>query len=206
VGKKGGDDGGAAAARADEAARQARIRAGTKSIDDLFGQQFNDDFYNKRKTDYLNYATPQLDQQFGDAQKQLTFDLARSGTLNSSIRADKSADLQRNYDTNARQIGDQALSMSNDSRNSVEDARAGLISSLNVSGDNQQAVNSALTRSQALSQPQAYSALGPMFANFTSGLSTQAALERANALSGGLVKPTYNTGLFANSGAVKVSN
>src|SRR6478736_3044441 len=50
---------------------------------------FGDDFFNDRREAYMNYATPQLEDQYGDAQKQLTFALARGGLLDSSVRGEK---------------------------------------------------------------------------------------------------------------------
>jgi len=167
---------------------------------------FNEDFFNQRRQAFVDYATPQLSDQYADAQKQLTFALARGGNLDSSVRGQQTADLQKQYDLANQQIADQAISYEKDARNSVEDARSNLIATLNATGDVQGAVNSALARSTALSQPQAFSPLANLFADFTAGLGTQAAMERANAYSGGLVKSRYNTGLFApNPNSVKVT-
>lgn len=235
--------------RADEQARQQRIREGTARINSIFdgspaqpagsgvnspadmaellrsaftsngsdlAQQlgqgseavqgaFTPEFYEGRKRAYVDYAMPQLDKQYGDAKDKLTFDLARSGTLNSSIRAGKDADLSSMYDTNRRAVLDEALSQTNNTRNQVEAARADLIAMLNSTGDVQSTVNSALSRAQALTQPAAYSPLSQMFGAFTSALGTQAAAERAQALSGGAYRAPYNTGLFSNPSAVRVS-
>lgn len=203
--KKGGDDGGAAQAAAAEQQRQDSIRAGTSSINSTFDGEFTPDFYNQRQQAYLDYANPQLDKQYSDAQKQLTFSLARGGNLDSSARATQESDLQRQYDTQSKSVADQALAYSNQTKNDVEGARGDLVTALNASGDATGAANNAIARADALSTPQAFSPLGQLFANFTAGLGTQAALEKASAASGGLVQPTYNTGLFSNSGAVKVS-
>lgn len=205
MGKKGGSNREAAAARADEAARQQRIREGTKSIDDTFSSNFNDDFYAGRRQSYLDYANPQLDKQYEDATKQLTYALARGGTMNSSIRAQKFGELQQLYDRNKQQVTDQALGYENSARTGAEDARANLIATLNATGDAEGAANSALTRAATLSKPETYSPLANLFADFTSGLGVQAAQERAEALSGGSYKPRYNTGLFGTTGTVKVT-
>lgn len=204
-GGKGGGGGAADAARAEEAARQARIREGTAKINETFGQ-FDDNFYNKRKDDALSFYNPQFDQQYEDAKKALVFALDSAGTTNSSIRADKEAELQRLYDTNRRQVADTALSYSTTARNNVEGARADLVSMLNSSGDASQAANSSISRAAALSQADNYSPLGQLFSTFTAGLGQQAGLERASALSNGQFGGRYNMGLFgpkANSVAVQ---
>lgn len=249
MGKKSGSDNGAAAARADEQARQERIRAGTERINRIFdggpaiapgapqvpqlgiGGMFGDaaqklvdgmipgspgvdatpgafgeDFYKGREKAYTDYALPQLDKQFGEARKKLTFDLARSGTLNSSSRASKDAELQSTYDTGKRGVFDEALTQSNNARNAVEGARSDLMAMLNSTGDAEGVANSAIHRATALSQPAAFSPLAQMFANTASAIGTQAAAERAQAYSGGAYKAPFNTGLFApSSNAVKVT-
>ena len=161
----------AAQQRADEQARQERIRTGTASINKTLDNQFTSDFYDRMRRNYDDYALPQLDKQYADAQKELTFSLTRQGLLNSSARAAKEAELQTAYDTNKATIANNALSYVNSSKSNVEDARANLISQLNVTGDAEQASSSALGRAQALSQPQAYSTLGDLFSGFTATLS-----------------------------------
>lgn len=199
-------DNSAAQSRADEEARQARIRQGTESINGTFDSQFNDDYFNARRDAFLNYANPQLNDQYTKAQKELTYALDRSGTLDSSVRADKQSELQKLYETNRRSVADQALGYSSQARNNIEDARAGLISTLNATGDASNAANQALSRAQALSQPDTYSPLAQLFTTFTNTLGTQAANERAGALSGGAYGGAYNTGLFGtNKKSVQVN-
>lgn len=195
----GGGKGGGSAddIRADELARQERIRKGTAEIDKTFGAQFNDNTFAGRRQAYLDYASPQLETQYGDAQKKLTFSLARNGNLESSVRGQKAGELQKAYDLNKQQIADQAVASETDMRNAVEDARNNLIMSLNATGDDQGAASAAINRATALSKPAAYSPLVDLFSSFTSTLGQQAAMERANYFSGGQVAPRYNTGLFA---------
>lgn len=205
----GGGGGSSAAdqARIEEWQRQARIRQGTKRINSIFDGTdttpgFNDEFFAGRKQAFTDYAAPQLDDQYADAQRELTFALARGGNLNSSARGQQAADLQKMYDLNKQQVADQALSYETSARNSVEDARANLIATLNATGDAEGAANAARARATALSQPAAYSPIGQLFSDFTNTLGVQAAQERSYAAGG--PKPTYNTGLFGSSGRVVV--
>lgn len=189
-------------ARQQEAARQAEIRQGRENINSTFGQ-FDDNFFGQNRQAFMDYARPQLDEQFGDASKALTFDLARSGLMNSSVRGDQTSKLQRLYDQNNQQLTNEALSREQQQRNSVEGARADLISMLQTTGDAQGAANQALSRASILSAPQPFSPVGQLFQDFTAGLGTQAAMERASSVSGGRFQPRYNTGLFgAPTGAV----
>ena len=205
-GKSGGSNREAEQARADEQARQARIRSGTTNINDLFNKEFSDNFFDKRRDAYIDYARPQLDEQFGDAKKQLVYALTRVGTLDSSTRGEQVGKIQKRYDLAGQEIADKGVAGATEARNAVEDARANLIAMLNATGDDQGAAQSALARATALSRPAAYSPLSSLFADATSGLSSQLALERAYALSGGASPaPRYQTGLFSpSSGSVVV--
>ena len=208
MGKKGGDDAAAreaAQARADEAARQQKIRTGTTRIEDIFKTNFTDAFYKGQRDAFSNYATPQLETQLADARKQLTFALDRSRLLDSSVRADKTANLEREAGTQRQAIADQALGYSNTTKSNVEGAKGDLINTLNATGNAEGAANNAISRASVLSQPQPFSPLSNLFANFTSGLGTQAAAERAQYYSNGVIKAPFNTGLFAPSSSVKVS-
>ena len=193
-------------ARADEQARQERIRKGTASIGSLFDSQFNDQFFDKRRDAYINYAVPQLDDQFGDAKKQLIFALARSGLLDSSSRGSQTAKLDKRYSLGREEIASKGLAEATGARNSVEDARSNLIAMLKATGDDQGAAQASNARAPALSKPAAYSPLSQIFTDASSALSQQIALERAYALSGGATAaPRYSTGLFSsNPGAVVV--
>lgn len=188
-------------ARGDEQARQTRVRDGTERVNQTFSQ-FNDDFYGGRRDAYIGYARPQLDDQFADARNKLAFHLARSGLTDSSVRAQKEAELQSMYDTHSRSIADRGEQMATDARGGVEDARANLIRTLSSTGDADAAANQAISRASALSQPKAFDPLGQLFSDFTATLGTQAAMERAEAYGG--PKARFNTGLFgARPGAVR---
>lgn len=195
--KKGASDGGSevAAARADEQARQDRIRQGTTKIADMFDGQFNDAFYTGRKDSFTNYALPQLADQTKDAQKQLTFSLDRRGALDSSSRASLGTELEKKRALLETEIKDKANDYANTARANVESARSDLTNTLNATGDVQGAVQGAQARATVLSQQPGYSPLVGMFADFTSGLGQQAAAERAFAYGAG-PKPAISTGLF----------
>lgn len=202
--KKGASNSGSEVARvrADEAARQERIRQGTSRISDIFGQ-FDDEFYEGRRDSFTNYATPQLQDQHQDAQKQLTFALDRRGALDSSSRASQEGDLEKRRGLLETEIKDKALDHANTARSNVEGARSGLIQTLNATGDTEGAVNSAQARATVLSQSPGYSPLVSLFSDFTAGLGQQAAAERAFSYGAG-PKPTFSTGLFGTPrGAVE---
>ena len=170
------------------------------------GREQTGDFFQNIENAFVDYARPQVDNQFNDAREQLTYALARNGTLDSSVRGENTADLQRDYDLQLQNVRDQARGYATEARNNVERARADLITNLQVTGDATGAANAALNRASALATPPSYSPLGQLFTDFTAGLAQQAAFERAEAYSGGAIRPRYNTGLFGPStSATKVT-
>ena len=202
-GKSGGGE--AKRARADEQARQKRIREGTQRVNSIFDRQFDDGYFDQQRDAYVNYATPQLDDQRQDANKELIFAMDRGGQLDGSARASLAGELQKKYDLQRQKIQDDALNFRTSAMTNVEDARANLIATLNATGDAQGAANSALSRAAALSQPAAYSPISNLFADFTGALGTQAAAERAYSYGG--PAPTYTTGWFGpKSGSVAVKS
>lgn len=200
--KDGGAGKAAASARADEAARQATVRQGTQQVNDTFSQ-FDDPYFDKQRDNYTAFALPQLDDQYGKAQKTLTYALARDGNLNSSAQAYQNGELQKTYDTQRLSIADQGQNFANQARSSVEDARGNLISTLNATGDATQAAQSAAARASALSAPQGYSALGDAFGAVLNGVAVNAQNNRAQALLTG--KPLSGAGLFGTSSSVKTT-
>lgn len=169
--------------------------------------QFDDSFFNSIADNYTNFALPQLQEQHTKAGDELIYDLARTGNLDSSTRATKGADLQKAYDLNKQSIADKALSLKNDTKNAVEDARFNVISQLNATGDADGAANAALTRASALSQPSMdFSPLSGLFADFTSGLGNAYAQERAYAASGGASHggASYGNAATGRKGTVSV--
>lgn len=184
-----GDGGAAERQRKQEEERQARIRKGNEEIDSVFGK-FNDDFYANQTQNYLDYATPQLTDQFNDAAKQLTLSLANAGLLNSSIAAEKRGKLDKDLKLNQRMIADKGNEYSLNSRKSIDAARSDLQSqNMNLANPTLTAQNAA-NRAQALNQLPAYQPLMELFADATDGLATQASLERRG-------QNRYDTGLFS---------
>lgn len=195
----------AAEQRADEVARQGRIRSGTASINSTFDSQFNDGFFDGLARSYVDFARPQLDEQAAKAREQLTFALARNGTLDSSMRSEQNADLQRSVDRNIQDITDKGREYATTARGNVEQARSDLVSSLTLTGDDVGASNAALARAKALSAPPAYSPLGQLFTDYTAGLAQQAAFERAASLGYGTPARSGANLYGTNPNAVKVT-
>ena len=91
--------------RTKENLRQARLAQGKGAIDKLFGNDnFDDAFYNKYSDANLNYSLPQLEDQYGTAKTGLTYDLARAGTLRSTMAGYAQGDLLKQNGVNEAAI------------------------------------------------------------------------------------------------------
>lgn len=178
IGGGGGGDGGAGEARAREEARQASIRTGMGNIDSAFAG-FNDDFFNARGKAYTDYAMPQLDEQWGKAQEDLTYGLSRSGLLNSSAAAEKMADAKRDYDRQRQAIESTGLDYANQARGDVERNRSDLVAQLNATADPTSAAQAAANRAGMLSASPGFQPLGQLFQNLSENLKTQMDYQRA---------------------------
>ena len=166
---------------------------------------FDDNFYKGIRDSYVNFARPQVDDQFRKAGEQSTFGLARSGLLDSSVRGEQNAELQKQYDINLQDITDKARGYETETRNNVERTRGDLISMLQATGDATGAANSALARASTLAAPPSYSPLGQLFQDSTAMIGQQLAQERAFAL-GLAPRPRDSVRTpGATGGSVKVS-
>lgn len=200
----GGGDDYAKKLREQEKARQLEIKQGTKSINQAF-KPFDQDFYGDRAQSYEKFAMPQLNDQRQDASNELLFALARGGTLDSTIRTGQEAELQKLYGTERQNVVDKGLDYKQQAQSGVEDARDSLLRTLQTSANSKQAQQQAAARAAALTETPAYSPVGQVFQDFTSGLGKQFAAERAYSLGSG-VKPSFSTGLFSvPSSSVRVS-
>ncbi len=173
-------------AQQQEADRQSRIKQGMSRIDGAF-KGFDDNYFRDYATATNEYNMPQLDTQYKDTKDELTYRLARAGTLNSSMAATNTAKLAKDYDTNRATVlaqGDQAAA---NLRSRVASEKQALTSQLYSTSDPDLASNSALTASKNLGNDQpSYSPLAQMFSlpiigagNYMQGYNTANAYKQA---------------------------
>lgn len=162
--------------KADEAARQGRITQGQGAIDSAFSN-FNDDYYNKYASEYLSYYTPQLDEQYGQAKTNLSYDLASKGLTQSSIGAKMFGDLQKRYDDTKLQVASQGADAVRSLKSNIESNKNDLYSLNTSSADPSAISNRALASASALTATPTYQPLGDVFGT---ALGTAATALKAN--------------------------
>ena len=143
-----GGDGGAGEARAREDARQLKIDNGIKAVNALFGTTDKNNQYADHRQNVYDLNKTAIDDSYGDAQRNLTFSLARNGLSNSSIGADKKSDLLTNYNDNIQKANDMADSGMNSLKTNDERTRQNLVNSVQTGLDQTQAVSQALGNMQ----------------------------------------------------------
>ena len=171
-------DNSAEIARQAEAERQGRITQGQQGIDSAFGG-FNDDFYNKYNTDYGSYYAPQLDDQYSEAAKRLTLQLAQTGNLAGSTGATQQANLKKYYDTQKLAVTNQGMDATKQLRANIDNRKSQLYADNRAAADPGSAAAAAASAAQELVPGQPASPLANVFGDFFSNLGNVAALTNA---------------------------
>ena len=164
---------------AEEEARQGRITQGKENIDAAFAG-YGDDFYRGIAADYMNYATPQIDDQYVDAMKNLRIALDRSGLLQSSERIDRENDLKKQLAAQELAAARKGESIANAMRTNLANVKSNLLTQNASLADPTLIASTAANQIMANTQVPEYNPLTNLFANATEGLATQAQLEARN--------------------------
>lgn len=133
---------------------------------------FDDAVFNKRAQAYQDFALPQVQQQYGDQQKALTFALARGGNLQSSLSSDKNAELDKDYALQKQAVYDTGQDYVNQGKADLATQKASAVSMLQATADPDASYNVAQQAAQQLSAMPAFTPLSPVVKNVASGLGT----------------------------------
>lgn len=195
-------DNSAEIARQEEAKRQARITQGQQGIDQAFAG-FNDDFYNNYQTQYTGYYDPQLNDQYSEAVKRLTLQLAQTGNLTGSTGATQLGDLKKYYDTQKMSMSNQALEAVNTLRGNIDSKKSQLYADNRAAADPGSAAAAAASAAQYLQPTAPSSPLANVFADFFSNLGNVAALKNVQRLTEGTGVQSFS-GRGGRGGSVDV--
>lgn len=193
----------AAEARRLEAARAGRVEEGKTAIDKSFGD-FNDDFYKNYQNDYTGYYYPQLDDNYNDARKRLTLNLARSGNLTGSVGADQLGKLTSHYNTQKTGITNRAFNASNDLRGKIDVSKNQLYSDNRNAADPGSATSSAIAAASSLRPGVPDSPLANTFSDIISNIGNVASVRNTNKGSSNYGVQNYTSP--SNNGSVTYYN
>lgn len=166
-------------ARRREEERNARIAQAKAGVDAQFAP-FNDEYFGGLRQSYLDFALPQLDRQFKDAEERLLLAIAdTSGNPYGSLLNTRRQRLLDDYNAQLGLIQDTAREQEARAREMVANARQELYGQAQATADPNAAVTAARERVGALQTPPAYSPLGNLFASLLEGIATTAEAARA---------------------------
>jgi hypothetical protein len=152
-------------ARDRETLRQNRLNAGKAAIDQLFGPtNFGDPFFNRYRDASLDYNLPQLETQYNRARDNLTYDLARAGTLRSSAAGQAQGILEGERGVNEAGLRARADTDTATLRQSIASQQQQALNQLFSTEDPDVAANTAthMVANAQLAQPQ-QTPLGDLF-------------------------------------------
>lgn len=157
--------------RAAEQARQQRITMGLGSIDKQFSR-FDDPFFAKQSQAYLDFAAPQIKQQYGDANRGLVYALARQGIGQSSEGNRRFGNLLQDQQLAQQGMVDKSRDVATSARKQIEDTRSNLVADLYATANPGAAAAGAISRAAYLMQPPGFNPVGQLFTNVLDGLNT----------------------------------
>lgn len=159
---------------------------------------FNNQFYQNAQNAYVNYAMPQLGQQYKQAGDSLAFGYANRGLGQSTARQSAQNTLDTTYGQGQQNIVDTGINNANNLRTQVENSRETALNQLYQTANPGQSQQTALNLAQQVTAPSAYAPLGNAFSNILSSLAVQQAYNNTPQL--GYYAPVSN--FNANSGAL----
>lgn len=130
----------------------------------------SDPIWEQQAQAYLDFANPQLDDQYQDAREDMVYALQRQGQAESSLAGDKWADLERDYKLQQQGVAEQARGYANQAQNDIMSQKNSLLQTLNATADPGAVTASARDAIASLSNTPSFSPLGPLFQNATAGL------------------------------------
>lgn len=184
------------AAQAAERDRQNRITTGMGQINSAFAG-YDDNFYNNRAKSFLNYAMPQLAQQYQSTRNQIGFNLANRGISDSSQAQNQWSNLYQQVGQQKQGLVDQAQAQENQLRQQVQGLRGNVINTLYQTADPSQAGQGIASAISQIKQPSVYPALGNMFGNLLNQYYTSQVLNSYKNTGAGYAPSAYDDQPFS---------
>jgi hypothetical protein len=152
-------------AAAQEAQRQGLINQGSSAIDSAFSG-FTPDFYKQRQQAYVDYAMPQLSQQYNQTKNQIGYSLANRGMTPSSLTGQQQfSNLDQQMALQKQNVVDTGISQAQGLQSQILGQKNTLLNQLYQSTDPTAAGQSATQYAATMSQPSSYTPLSNVFSN-----------------------------------------
>ena len=177
-----------ASLRADEEARQGRIRNSVADIRSQFGR-FDDNYLKGVSSSYLDYYLPQFNEQSKEARRQVVFNTPSAGT---SAFARRAGQLETDIGRQEANIRSQAQAQAQSQKAKLANQEETLISQAEGAGGIADASARAASAADIASTPEAFSPLGQLFAAYTGNVANAAQAERLGYQPTGIVPNIFS--------------
>jgi hypothetical protein len=129
------------------------IYAGTQSP---YYTGFNQNFYDKAANDYINYAVPQVAQQYDTTNRDIQYGLANRGLFGSSAQSQANTNLNLAVGQQEQQIADNARTTATNLQQQVQGSEQNAINNLYQSADPAGAASQAVGTAAQFQVPQTF--------------------------------------------------
>lgn len=163
----GGGGDAAGAARAQQQAQQAQVDQGIGQINKAFAG-FNPQFYAARGQAFLDYAQPQLQQQYQQNRNNLLYGLANRGLLKSTTAGMQQDTLKSAAEQAQQGLGNQALSLEQQLQQQVGQQQNTLVNQAIAGASPQSVATGALESASQFGAPSVLPPIGNLFSNWAS--------------------------------------
>lgn len=154
---------------------------------------FQQPFFDKRAQDYVNFALPQLADQYRQNRSAMLFGLSNRGLSNSTVAKQANQQIERAAGTGRQQIAETGIQQANALKQDVENARQTAINQLYQTGDPSQAVSSAINTASQLRMPSTFAPIADAFSGIARSYYTNQLLNSYRLASGNPASsPTYS--------------
>lgn len=126
---------------------------------------FQPEFFDKRAKAYVDYALPQLGDQYRDARDATIYGLSNRGLSNSTIASRANRRLEDTVGEGKQSIAESGINQANQLKKEIEDRRQQTIQQLYQTADPSQAFQSAISSASQFRQPSVFAPLTNMFSN-----------------------------------------
>ena len=181
------------AARQDVAQQQA-----IKHINQDFAG-FNTPYYQGIQKAYTQWAMPQLQQQYQNANSQLGYKLGNSGMMNSSYAQQAKNALSSNMNQAQINVGNQAVDQANQMRQSVGQQRNFLINAALSATQPASVAQEALQTAQQTQGPSSFAPIGNMLNSFANTFLSAQSANMYNQANSQYLNGFSNQNMFNNS-------
>jgi hypothetical protein len=146
--------------------QQQAIENATKQINQSFAG-YTPDWYQQQTSKFESAQMPQLQEQLGQTQKQLGFQLAGQGLGDSSAAKQLGESLSTEYGKQQQNVAQQALAQTQGLQRNIEQARSNLIGEASASQSPSTIAQQSLNVASEYAAPSAMQPLGQMFQNWS---------------------------------------